>query len=520
MSLTHFGTVPAPLGHAKYDGVAASHSTLVFAPQDSGHVGLLDAATSTFHNVSLPARHVHIRRMYSGAVSAGGHVYFAPHSADHIGIFDVPSRSFSTLPVFNGSPSKYAGAAHVAAVGKLFFGPHNERNVGVLDLEHRTFSTVPLPASVLDHTSQPFARFYGAIASGSHVCFPPYNAEAVLLLDTLTLSLSSVPLTGLATFGDARFRGGATVDGAVYLAPFNAREIGVVHVATRTFESLPIPVVGLAKYAGAAALDGKVYFTPFYQDNVGILDVATRAFTYVPTGPAVRGCLPRLRVALSLSAAGWPAAAPPEAEGSRLASAGRLRGLQVFGRGRARHANLLCAARRGRLWHPLAGAAARAAAAPAAALAAAHHAAGAATAGAANAGAARPTAEPLVGSGHPTEHLFRARVIERAGGPRARMARAPTAQGAHPPPPHRRRHAPAHLPLGACARRPLRRYQTITTIEPHHPWPHHHVLTSPGPRSSSGRRRRHERACRGEPGNESRRPFQSRRRPTLCGSEL
>ena len=274
MSLTHFHVVPAPIGHGKYDGVVVADggggsSILVYAPMNSDHIALLDSDSRTFSNVSLPFSGHH---KYSGAAAVGGSVYFAPHSADTVGILDVVTRQFSTVPIFNGQQYKYAGAAYSAASGKLYFGPYNERNVGVFEPAGALFSTIPLPAAALPGGRHDGAHYSGAVSSrsGEIVCFTPYNSNVVLLLNTRDDSFTTVPLTGHAVLGDARFVGGAVVEDAggagsgsfVYLAPYNTNAIGVVDVERATFASIAIPFRGFAKYAGAATLNDKVFFAP------------------------------------------------------------------------------------------------------------------------------------------------------------------------------------------------------------------------------------------------------------------
>ena len=276
MVLTHFETLPAPVGRTKYDGVAAASDLLVFAPYSADHIALLDPATRVVSNVSLPFGG---HRKWVGAAAAGGRVYFAPHTADTVGVFDVSSRAFSFVRTHNGAQYKYAGAAHSPSTGKIYFGPHNEGNVGVLDPSRGAhgYSTLRIPASITaGHEGGTRAFFHGALASasGEHIVFPPYNADHALVLDTTREgspeAFTSVALTGHAAFGDARFMGGAIVEDAMgagsgpfaYLAPYNARDIGVLDVRGGTFASIDIPFSGLGKYNGAAALGGKVYFSP------------------------------------------------------------------------------------------------------------------------------------------------------------------------------------------------------------------------------------------------------------------
>lgn len=267
MALSAFATFPAPLGKGKYDGIAHAHSTVVFAPYGADHIGLLDQATHSFSNVTLPFRGHH---KYSGAAHLNGKVYFTPHSADHVGILDVALRTFSTATVRNSNMYKYSGAAHSTLTNKLYFGPYNERTVGVFDPARSIFSTITLPDV---QAGRPYhsGRYSGALATrgGARICFVPYNNVEVLLLDTTSETFATVPLTGAAYYGSSRYAGGAVVEGAgvgagpvLYLAPFNQHAIGVVDVDTRTFTTIPIPFHGLAKYSGATHLHGRVYFAP------------------------------------------------------------------------------------------------------------------------------------------------------------------------------------------------------------------------------------------------------------------
>ena len=295
LTLSHFGKATAPSGHAKYDGVAVVGSTLVFAPLNAEHVGIFDSVTHDYSNTTIDGVNlgaIRGRFKFRGAAAHSDRVYFAPANADSIGIFHVPTRTFSTLPIFNGSPEKYSGAAASSATNKLYFGPYNERNVGVLDVSVTppVFSTLPLPAALLTNADRVHNRFLGAVAThnGHHIVFPPYNAEDVLLLNTRTQQFTAIRHSGgRAILGSAKFSGGAAVGNRVFLAPFNTNKIGIVDVSTSTYSEGPNAFRGsLAKYSGAASFNNKVYFSPYYQDNVGVLDATTLQFEFIPTRPA------------------------------------------------------------------------------------------------------------------------------------------------------------------------------------------------------------------------------------------
>eukprot|EP00908_Phaeocystis_cordata_P007577 Transcript_18230.p1 GENE.Transcript_18230~~Transcript_18230.p1 ORF type:complete len:559 (-),score=92.28 Transcript_18230:26-1702(-) len=270
----------------QYEGEVAVGTKIYFAPLVQDVVGVLDTETSAFSSIeahmepmglSCPCR-------YMGAEAVGTLVFFGPHNEDNVGVLDITTSTFSKIDTAVAGvvgDRKYSGAVSVG--NKVYFTPFRQDNIGVLDTTNSTFSTINI-------TVNDTQKYYGAAAVGTTVVFPPHNQHNVGVLETTTGQFSTIPIDidpyGIGVFfgGLSKYAGAAALGTKVYMAPYNADDVGVFDVATLTFST--VRTVGLStrsvmKFHGAAALGARVFFAPHLQDSIGVLDATTSTFSTI-----------------------------------------------------------------------------------------------------------------------------------------------------------------------------------------------------------------------------------------------
>ena len=76
----------------------------------------------------------------------------------------------------------------------------------------------------------------------------------------------------------------------VVFAPCEANVVGIFHVTTNSFETVPTgSLTGDWKFNGAARVGSKVVFAPWDANPVGVLDTRTSSFETVSTGSLSMG---------------------------------------------------------------------------------------------------------------------------------------------------------------------------------------------------------------------------------------
>ena len=313
----------------KWAGGASVGTKVYFAPKFADTVGILDTETSHFRQVDIPYDNsasiwydTQGWSKYSGAAAVGSKVYFAPHAWDSVGVIDAKTDTFSEISI--GGPKiiqnglapieDFAKYSDATAVGtKVFFTPFSADNIGVLDTVTSAFSTI---STVNDHANVTGeAKYMGATAIGTTIYFAP-SGDNVGILDTVTnafttLSTYSAKLPegphdwewhfqGEPAQGNM-YNGAVAVGTTVYFAPFFANNVGVLDTVPGLFTTIGIRsarwhlkstrenmLSAGPKYAGGVAIRAKVYFAPYLQDDVGVLDTVTRIFSTISTAALIR----------------------------------------------------------------------------------------------------------------------------------------------------------------------------------------------------------------------------------------
>ena len=313
----------------KWAGGASVGTKVYFAPKFADTVGILDTETSHFRQVDIPYDNsasiwydTQGWSKYSGAAAVGSKVYFAPHAWDSVGVIDAKTDTFSEISI--GGPKiiqnglapieDFAKYSDATAVGtKVFFTPFSADNIGVLDTVTSAFSTI---STVNDHANVTGeAKYMGATAIGTTIYFAP-SGDNVGILDTVTnafttLSTYSAKLPegphdwewhfqGEPAQGNM-YNGAVAVGTTVYFAPFFANNVGVLDTVPGLFTTIGIRsarwhlkstrenmLSAGPKYAGGGAIRAKVYFAPYLQDDVGVLDTVTRIFSTISTAALIR----------------------------------------------------------------------------------------------------------------------------------------------------------------------------------------------------------------------------------------
>ena len=310
----------------KWAGGALVGTKVYFAPQFADTVGILDTETSNFRQVDTKATasiyyDTQAFSKYSGAAAVGSKVYFAPHAWDNVGVMDAKTDTFSEISIGPkiirdglAALEDFAKYSDATAVGtKVFFTPFSVDNIGVLDTVTSAFSTISTLNQHANVTGE--AKYMGATAIGTTIYFAP-SGDNVGILETVTNAF-----TTLSTFSPKlpegphdwewhfqgereqgnMYNGAVAVGTTVYFAPFFANNVGVLDTVPGLFTTISITSAGWrekstketmqfngAKYAGGVSIGAKVYFAPYLQDDVGVLDTVTRTFSTISTAALIR----------------------------------------------------------------------------------------------------------------------------------------------------------------------------------------------------------------------------------------
>ena len=312
----------------KWAGGASVGTKVYFAPKFADTVGILDTETSHFRQVDIPYDNsasiwydTQGRSKYSGAAAVGSKVYFAPHAWDNVGVMDAKTDTFSEISIGPtiirdglAALEDFAKYSDATAVGtKVFFTPFSVDNIGVLDTVTSAFSTISTLNQHANVTGE--AKYMGATAIGTTIYFAP-SGDNVGILDTVTnafttLSTYSAKLPegphdwewhfqGEPAQGNM-YNGAVAVGTTVYFAPYFANNVGVLDTVPGLFTTIGIRsarwhlkstrenmLSAGPKYAGGVAIRAKVYFAPYLQDDVGVLDTVTRIFSTISTAALIR----------------------------------------------------------------------------------------------------------------------------------------------------------------------------------------------------------------------------------------
>lgn len=215
---------------------------------------------------------------WAGAAAAGpeGNIYCAPFNSDQVLVIIVRTQELMFIPGAGRGKGKWSGAV-TAADGKVYCAPFNADSVLVIDPGTNELSFIK-------GAGPGNGKWFGAaigyreeitedaqilkLQDGPIYC-APHNADAVLVIDPDTASISKMPLPpGAGATNSSRWSGASCgADGNFYFAPWNANSILMVQKTEEEppgLLELPCPVEGMAKYFGAALADGgKVLFAPF-----------------------------------------------------------------------------------------------------------------------------------------------------------------------------------------------------------------------------------------------------------------
>ena len=229
----------------KWAGGALVGTKVYFAPQFADTVGILDTETSNFRQVDTKATasiyyDTQAFSKYSGAAAVGSKVYFAPHAWDNVGVMDAKTDTFSEISIGPkiirdglAALEDFAKYSDATAVGtKVFFTPFSVDNIGVLDTVTSAFSTISTLNQHANVTGE--AKYMGATAIGTTIYFAP-SGDNVGILETVTNAF-----TTLSTFSPKlpegphdwewhfqgereqgnMYNGAVAVGTTVYFAPF------------------------------------------------------------------------------------------------------------------------------------------------------------------------------------------------------------------------------------------------------------------------------------------------------------
>jgi len=124
----------------------------------------------------------------------------------------------------------------------------------------------------------------GVLATNGKIFLAPFNADDVGVIDPATGGFSVIDISR-SIYIDQKYRGGVLgPDGRIFLVPCNADLIGVINPVDQSFSVIDISasINTESKYwGGVMHPDGKIYFAPHNADNVGVLDPAAGSFSVV-----------------------------------------------------------------------------------------------------------------------------------------------------------------------------------------------------------------------------------------------
>jgi hypothetical protein len=140
----------------------------------------------------------------------------------------------------------------------------------------------PLPPATFT-TIATTDKYSRAAAVGDAVYFAPANQNNVGVLNTTTNVFTTIATTGDAASGDGKYTGAAAVGDKVIFAPSAKNNVGLLDTTTNVFTTIATTGAAISgcgdmacgagsKYSGAAAVGDVVYFAPSSQNNVGVLD--------------------------------------------------------------------------------------------------------------------------------------------------------------------------------------------------------------------------------------------------------
>jgi alpha-tubulin suppressor-like RCC1 family protein len=246
----------------------AGDGQVVFPPLGTS-VGVYDPSTGSFTTTGSMSGYY---SYYAGASALDGRVIFAPYDTGAVGIFDPAGNVQVTTIDFTsqlGCSSGCFSGAVTADDGRVVMSPYNSQNVGVFNPTTNELATI---VDGLD--SADVRKFWGAAKAGTGaIVFVPYDANAVGVFHPHNDSVTLLPIVVHDGDGNvvtaAKFEGGATAhDGRVIFAPRFVDGIGAYDATSNSFELLFAGELtgrtGMSPpyFRGAAAAgDGRVLLT-------------------------------------------------------------------------------------------------------------------------------------------------------------------------------------------------------------------------------------------------------------------
>jgi hypothetical protein len=262
-----FRTVPTDSAMMR-SAALAGDSRVVFPPLGTS-VGVYDPSTGNFTTTGSMSGYY---SYYAGASALDGRVIFAPYDTGAVGIFDPAGNVQVTTIDFTsqlGCSSGCFSGAVTADDGRVVMSPYNSQNVGVFNPTTNELATI---VDGLD--SADVRKFWGAAKAGTGaIVFVPYDANAVGVFHPHNDSVTLLPIVVHDGDGNvvtaAKFEGGATAhDGRVIFAPRFVDGIGAYDATSNSFELLFAGELtgrtGMSPpyFRGAAAAgDGRVLLT-------------------------------------------------------------------------------------------------------------------------------------------------------------------------------------------------------------------------------------------------------------------
>eukprot|EP00662_Eupelagonemidae_sp_cell21_P058066 gene58066-biopygen6879 len=244
-------------------------------------LSLLGAAAAAPQIARIPSGETG-RFKWRGAAAVGDDVIFCPSKSAHVLSLDAAAGTTRRIP-HNEETGEYVnnnnwdGAVAVGGVvynSLLYCVPYDHAALLSVDVATGRTAVVPVDLGVTGDW-----KWSGGAAVGATLCLCPYNADVVVLYDTVS---GDTALIGAGERGNAKWRGAAAHGARAYCTPHNSDNVLSVDPAGRATDLIatgPMDfidwangVTGYAKWAGDGAVVGdEVYFAPFVNDHVLVL---------------------------------------------------------------------------------------------------------------------------------------------------------------------------------------------------------------------------------------------------------